>query len=57
VESSNKLRAYIYNDLLETFEPIHAPPGGKGISINYEQKTASFDTQVLGIFVIGKENN
>tara|TARA_A100001037_G_C15136013_1_gene631197 strand:- start:394 stop:2616 length:2223 start_codon:yes stop_codon:yes gene_type:complete len=56
VESSNKLRAYIYNDLLETFEPIHTPPGGKGISINYEKKTASFDTQVLGIFVIGKEN-
>ena len=51
--SSNQIQAYIFNDLSQTFDPIFSTPGGQDITINIDKKTASFDTQVLGIFAIG----
>ena len=51
--SSNLIQAYIFNDLSQSFDPIFSTPGGQDITIDIDKKTASFDTQVLGIFAIG----
>ena len=53
---SNKIRAYIFNDLSQSFEPIFSTPGGSSISVDMDEGTASFDTQVLGVFAIGMED-
>ena len=53
IENSNDIQAYIFNDLSQSFDPIFTPPGGGEITIDFDTKTASFDTQVLGIFTIG----
>ena len=53
---SNRIRAYIFNDLSQSFEPIFLTPGGSSISVDMDEGTASFDTQVLGVFAIGMED-
>ena len=56
VMNKNKIRAYIFNDLSQSFEPIFTTPGGSSISVDMDEGTASFDTQVLGVFAIGMED-
>ena len=56
IDVSNKIQAYIFNDLSQSFEPIFSTPGGSSISVDMDSGTASFDTQVLGVFAIGLED-
>ena len=53
VSDASKIQAYIFNDLSQTFDPLFSVPGGTTISVDINEGTASFDTQVLGVFVIG----
>ena len=53
VSDTSKIRAYIFNDLSQTFDPVFSVPGGTKISVDLNEGTASFDTQVLGVFVLG----
>ena len=53
VSDASKIQAYIFNDLSQTFDPLFSVPGGTAISVDINEGTASFDTQVLGVFVIG----
>ena len=53
IENKDKIRAYIFNDLSREYDPVFDVPGGKSIRVDLDKGIASFDTQVLGIFVIG----
>lgn len=53
VSDASKIQAYIFNDLSQTFDPLFSVPGGTTISVDINENTASFDTQVLGVFVLG----
>ena len=55
ISSNSKIQAYIFNDLSQSFEPVFFTPGGSNITIDMNLGTASFDTQVLGVFAIGLE--
>ena len=53
IENKDKIRAYIFNDLSRKYDPVFEVPGGTSIRVDLDKGIASFDTQVLGIFVIG----
>ena len=53
VSDASNIQAYIFNDLSQTFDPLFSVPGGTTISVDINENTASFDTQVLGVFVLG----
>ena len=53
VNDASKIQAYIFNDLSQTFDPLFSVPGGTTIAVDLNEGTASFDTQVLGVFVLG----
>ena len=53
IKNKDKIRAYIFNDLSREYDPVFDVPGGKSIRVDLDKGIASFDTQVLGIFVIG----
>ena len=54
VTDPNKIQAYIFNDLSGEYEPVFKVPGGQNIRVNLDKGSVSFDTQVLGIFAVGK---
>jgi len=45
--------AYIFNGLSRKYDPIFDVLGGQSIQVDWDKGIATFDTQVLGIFVIG----
>jgi len=53
IENKDKIRAYIFNDLSREYDPVFEVPGGQSIRVDWDKGIVSFDTQVLGIFVIG----
>jgi len=53
IEHKDKIRAYIFNDLSREYDSVFKVPGGQSIQVNWDKGIATFDTQVLGIFVIG----
>ena len=53
IEHKDKIRAYIFNDLSREYDPVFKVPGGQNIQVDWDKGMATFDTQVLGIFVIG----
>jgi hypothetical protein len=52
VADASKLKPYIYNDITGGFDPVFATPGGAPPRVDANAGTISFDTQVLGIFVL-----
>lgn len=55
VDDTSTIRARIYNDLTEEYDPVYSVPGGQPIRIDVEAGTATFDVQVLGNFVLVDE--
>tara|TARA_B100000586_G_scaffold127053_1_gene91762 strand:- start:135 stop:422 length:288 start_codon:yes stop_codon:yes gene_type:complete len=53
IEHKDKIRAYIFNDLSREYDSVFKVPGGQSIQVDWDKGIATFDTQVLGIFVIG----
>ncbi len=52
-ENTASIKAYIYNEVTQGWDPVHPVPGGETIEIDTVWHTASFKVQVLGIFVLG----
>lgn len=46
------LRPFIYNEITQDWDPVFVPAGGAALRYDARTKTASFDTQVLGVFAI-----
>ena len=49
------LRPFIYNDLSGSFESVDPVPSGSPIRVDNATRTASFDVQTLGVFVLRSE--
>jgi hypothetical protein len=57
IPAKNKKKAgdyvpYIWNDATKAWDPVHSVPGGQGVRVDTETGLVSFDTQVLGTFVL-----
>ena len=46
------LRPYIWNDATNAWDRVHPVPGGQGVRVDAATGLVSFDTQVLGTFVL-----
>jgi hypothetical protein len=46
------LRAFVFNDATEDWEPVFPPAGSPGLRYDPGQRTASFETQVFGIYAL-----
>lgn len=51
-QEAERLRPFAYNDATEDWEPVFVPPGGAPLRYDAASRTASFDTQVLGVFAL-----
>ena len=47
-----RLRAFIYNEVSEDWDPVFAPSGSASLRYDSKARTASFDTQVFGVFAL-----
>lgn len=47
-----RLRAFIYNEVSEDWEPVLPPAGSPGLRYDAAKRSVSFETQVLGVFLI-----
>ncbi|WP_101758989.1 hypothetical protein [Oceanicoccus sp. KOV_DT_Chl] len=52
VSDASKLKALIYNDLTNSYDPVYPVPGGAALRVDEKAGTATFDVQVLGNFVL-----
>ncbi len=55
VEDPSLLRAFIFNDLSGDYEPVDPVPSGQPVRVDEAARTASFDVQTLGVFVLDTE--
>ena len=46
------LRAFIYNEVSEDWDPVFVPAGGQPLRYDVRLRRASFDTQVFGVFAV-----
>jgi hypothetical protein len=46
------LRAFVYNEVSEDWDPVFVPAGGGALRYDVATRTASFETQVFGVFAI-----
>lgn len=46
------LRAFVYNEVREDWDPVFTPAGSAPLQYDAKAGTASFDTQVFGVFAI-----
>lgn len=51
-EELPRLRAFIYNEASLGWDPVFVPAGGGALRYDPKTRTASFDTQVLGVFAL-----
>jgi hypothetical protein len=47
-----RLRAFVYNDASRDWDPVFTPAGSAGLRYDAKTRTASFDTQVFGVFAL-----
>jgi hypothetical protein len=47
-----RLRAFIYNEVAEDWDPVFVPAGSAPLRYDAKTRTASFDTQVFGVFAL-----
>ncbi len=47
-----RLRAFVYNDASRDWDPVLAPAGSVGLRYDAKTRTASFETQVFGVFAL-----
>ena len=55
-EADSAARPFVYNDATGGWDPVYIPAGSKPIRIDAEAGTASFDTQVFGVFALAVPN-
>ena len=46
------LRAFIYNEVAEDWDPVFVPSGSAALHYDPKARTASFDVQVFGVFAL-----
>ena len=47
-----RLRAFIYSEVSENWEPLFPPAGSEGLRFDAAKRTVSFEIQVLGVFLV-----
>ncbi len=52
VNNPSKIKAFIYNEASEDWDMVFKAANARDIRIDVEKRTATFDTQVLGTFVL-----
>ena len=52
VANPANIKAMIWNNLAESYDPVYPVPGGQPIRVDEKAGTATFDVQVLGNFVL-----
>jgi hypothetical protein len=48
----SRLKAFIYNEASRGWDPVFLPAGSMPLRYDPKTRTASFDTQVLGVFAL-----
>jgi hypothetical protein len=48
----SRLRAFVYNEVSQDWDPVFPPAGSPGLRYDPKTRTASFETQVLGVFAL-----
>ena len=51
-DAAESIKPLIFNDLTKTWDAVYPVAGGEGVAVDEVNNTVSFDTQVLGIFVL-----
>jgi hypothetical protein len=51
-EQASRLKAFIYNEASRDWDPVFVPAGSAPLRYDAKTRTASFDTQVFGVFAL-----
>ena len=49
---ASRLRAFVYNEASLGWDPVFVPAGSAPLRYDEKTRTASFDTQVFGVFAL-----
>ncbi len=52
IKDLGNLRAFIYNEVAEDWDPVFVPSGSTPLRYDSKKRTASFDVQVFGVFAL-----
>jgi hypothetical protein len=51
-DEASRLKAFIYNEASRDWDPVFVPAGSAPLRYDPKTRTASFDTQVFGVFAL-----